>query len=103
MTIQEYKALVAEMRAAQKDYFKHRTKEALIKSKELESKVDAASIGTSEEVFEGFVKFYVQGNVAIPVRSPSRDEAIAHAERIVSACYGGLAHSFVDAWERAGK
>ena len=102
MTIQEYRTLVAEMRAAQKDYFKHRTKEALIKSKGLESKVDAANFETDME-FEGFVKFYIQGNVAIPVRSQSRDEAIAHAERIVSACYGGLAYSFVDAWEGAVK
>lgn len=101
MTPQEYKTLVSEMRAAQKDYFKHRTKEALIKSKELESKVDAASIETGDEVFEGFVKFYVQGNVAIRVRSKSRDEAIAHAEKIVLARYGGLSYSFVDAWEGA--
>ena len=54
MTPQEYKTLVSEMRAAQKDFFKHRTKEALIKSKELESKVDAASIEADEEVVDAW-------------------------------------------------
>lgn len=38
----DFMKLVAEMRAAQKEYFKYRTKDLLQASKELERQVDAA-------------------------------------------------------------
>lgn len=37
---EEFRALVKEMREAQKQYFKYRTNEALSKSKQLEKRVD---------------------------------------------------------------
>lgn len=40
MTAKEFFYLVAEMRQTQKDYFKTRDKEVLVKSKELEKRVD---------------------------------------------------------------
>lgn len=40
-TMKEFIELVREMRNAQKEYFKKRTKDALNRSKELERKVDA--------------------------------------------------------------
>jgi hypothetical protein len=40
-TMKEFIELVREMRNAQKEYFKTRTKDALNRSKELERKVDA--------------------------------------------------------------
>lgn len=39
--MKEFIALVLEMRAAQKEYFKTRSKDVLNRSKELERKVDA--------------------------------------------------------------
>lgn len=42
MTLHEFATLVGEMRDAQRDYFKGRTKEALIRSKEREKEVDCA-------------------------------------------------------------
>ena len=40
MNYQDFKALVKEMRQAQKKYFRTRDKNVLAKSKELEAKVD---------------------------------------------------------------
>lgn len=40
-TMKEFVELVREMRAAQKEYFKTRSKDVLSRSKELERKVDA--------------------------------------------------------------
>ena len=40
MTAKEFFYLVEDMRKAQKDYFKTRDKEVLVKSKELEKRVD---------------------------------------------------------------
>lgn len=40
MEIKEYALLVAEMRKAQKRYFKTRLQEALVEAKQLEKKVD---------------------------------------------------------------
>ena len=42
MNVSEFNRTVKEMRQAQKDYFKHRLQSDLIKSKELERKVDKA-------------------------------------------------------------
>jgi len=42
MNTQELVELVAKMRAAQKEYFKHRTNGRLVTAKELEEKVDKA-------------------------------------------------------------
>lgn len=41
-TLQEFVELVAKMRVAQKEYFKHRTNGRLVTAKELEAKVDKA-------------------------------------------------------------
>ena len=37
----EFRSLVREMREAQKEYFRHRDREVLIRSKQLEKQVDA--------------------------------------------------------------
>jgi hypothetical protein len=42
MSMETFVALVEQMRAAQRSYFKHRTSEWLTKSRALEKQVDAA-------------------------------------------------------------
>lgn len=42
MTLPAFAALVSQMRAAQRDYFRHRDSEALTNSKRLEREVDRA-------------------------------------------------------------
>jgi hypothetical protein len=52
-TMKEFIALVSEMRAAQRAYFRTRSKDALNRSKELERKVDAEinSYNTQQTLF----------------------------------------------------
>jgi hypothetical protein len=50
--VRAYLKALHEMRAAQKDYFKTRSKEALIRSKEYEKKIDFEYAEMSQNVFD---------------------------------------------------
>lgn len=57
MTFDEFRALVAEMRSAQKEYFRTRSAAALSRSKKLERDVDQALLrlarGEGRSLFDG--------------------------------------------------
>ncbi len=50
MTHAEFIELVEQMRTAQKNYFKTRSKDVLIESKALERQVDAAIVQLKQEI-----------------------------------------------------
>lgn len=53
MTFSDFAGLVEAMRDAQKAYFKTRSKEALIESKQIEARVDKAILAIKEELNGG--------------------------------------------------